>query len=319
MFVTATSFKIKPLCAAVLAAAWLVALPLQAATDKVHITAETDIKPLVTLTAKESQAMSLAAGRILLHTDNARVAIAIKDKKTALNEIEQGLIFLKVVEKSMPKYKVTTTIKTGDVTYSDEDEVSTRFVSVFNEQFIEDVITPVMQAKTKKPKSHRHQHGHKAGRSPFFEDYSVWRQTTMKLDIVRAANTLSLAKKELEEEHFDNADQALALLQIEGVVFEFDEIELPLTEAADDLKLAQLEVSEGNIDQAQATLKRASDNLKKYESITGESRAKDVRKLHKEIDDLAKSLVKGGHSESSLDKAGKKIASYWDRVVKWFK
>lgn len=269
--------------------------------------------------------MSLAAGRILLHTDNARIAIAIKDKKTALNEIDQGLTLVKVVESTLPRYKVTTKITSGDVTYSDEDEVSRRFVPVFNEQFIEDVIAPVVQAKTKKPRGHGHKgnhykgHSHKTGRSSAIEDYSVWRQATMKLNIVMAADALALAKNELEKGHFDNADLTLALLQAEGVVFEFDEVELPLTEAADDLKLAQLEVSEGKIDQARVTLKRASDNLKKYESITGEIRAKDVRKLQEEIDKLAKSLAKGDHSESTLDKAGKKIASYWERVVKWFK
>lgn len=321
MSVTAMSFKMKPLCSAVLMAALLVTVPVQAASDKARIIAETNIKPLVTLTAKESQAVSLAAGRILLHTDNARIAIAAKDKKMALDEIEQGLRLVKVVDKAMPTYKVTTTIKTGDVTYSDEDEVSTRFVPVFNEQFIEDVIAPVVRArKMEKPKDyHGHKHGHSAGKPMAFEDYSVWRKATMKLDIVEAENALTLAKSELEKGHFDNADLALALLQTNGVVFEFDEIELPLMEAADDLKLAQLEISEGKVEQAQATLKRASDNLKKYERITGESRARDVRELQKEIDSLSKSLAKGGHSESSLEKVGKTIASYWERVVKWFK
>jgi len=316
MSVIDTPFKMKPLCSAILAAALFVTLSAHAAADKARITAETDIKPLVTLSAQESQAMSLAAGRILLHADDARIAIALENKETALKELEQGLTLVKVVENALPKYKVTTTIKTGDVTYSDEDKVSNRFVPVFNEQYIEDVIAPVVQAKTDKSK----RHGHRAGKSPrAIEDYSVWRQSTMKLNIVMADDALNLAKDELGKGHFDNADMALTLLQSEGVVFEFDALELPLTEAADDLKLAQLEVSEGNVDQAQATLKRASDNLKKYESITGESRAKEVRELQKKIDKLAVSLAKGSHSESALGKAGKEIASYWERVVKWFK
>ncbi len=308
-------FKIKPLCSAVLAAALLVSLPAFADTDKARITAETDIQPLAMLSAQESQAMSLAAGRILLHTDNARMAIADKDKKTALKEIEQGLTLVNVIENAIPKYKVTTTITTGDMTYTAEDEVNKRFVPVFNEQYIEDVIAPVVQAKSKKPASH----GHKADGTPSIVDYSIWRQSTMKLNIVMAGDALALAKAELQKGNFDNADVALALLQAEGVVFEFSEAELPLTEAADDLKLAQLEVSEGKTDQAQATLKRASDNLKKYESISGENRAKDVRELHQEIDKLAKSLSKDDHSDNALKKAGKEIASYWERVVKWFK
>ncbi len=316
MSVATVPFKMKPLCGAVIALALLVTFPAQAADGKARITAETDIQPLVTLTDQESQVISLAAGRILLHTDNARIAIAAKDKKTAMEEIEQGLTLVKLVERSLPKYKITTKIKTDDVTYSDEDEVSRRFVTVYNEQFIEDVIAPVVHEKAKTLKG---RHGHKSTNSRFFEDYSVWRQAAMKLNIVMADNALKLARDELEKGNLDNADLTLALLQAEGVVFEFDEVELPLTEAADDLKLAQLELSEGKIDQAQATLKRASDNLKKYERISGDSRAKDVRELQKEIDKLGKSLAKGDHSENTLEKAGKKIASYWERVVKWFK
>ncbi len=315
MSVITIPFKMKPLCSAVLAAALLVTLPVFADADKARITAESNIKPLVTLSAQESQAMSLAAGRILVHTNNARIALAIEDKKTALNEINQGLTLVKVIVNALPKYIVTTTITTGDVTYNAEDEVSKRFVAVFNEQYVEDVIAPVAQAKAKKLKGR----GHRAGKSPFIEDYSVLQKSTMKLNIVMAADALTLAKNELDKGHFDNADMALAMLQAEGVVFEFDVVELPLTEAADDLKLAQLEVSEGKVSQAQATLSRASDNLKKYESIAGESRAKAVRELQKDIDKLTHSLAKGSHSESALKKAEKDIASYWERVVKWFK
>lgn len=264
--------------------------------------------------------MSLAAGRILLHTENARIAIAAEDKKAALNEIKQGLTLVNVVAKALPTYKVTTTITTGDVTYNAEEEVSKRFVPVFNEQYIEDVVAPVVQAKAKNSKGHGFKnHGHKAGKQAFIEDYSIWRQSTMKLNIVMAADALALAKEELEKGNFDNADIALAMLQSEGVVFEFDEVELPLTEAADDLKLAQMEVSEGKIDQAQATLKRASDSLKEYERISSGSRAKDVLDLQKKIDKLASSLANGSHSKSALKKIEKDIASYWEHVVKWFK
>jgi len=310
-----TPFKIKPLCSAVLAAALFVSLPVFAGNDKARIIAETNIQPVATLSEQESQAISLAAGRVLLHTDNARIAIAEENKETALREIGQGLTLVKVIESTIPKYKVTTTIKTGDVTYTDEEEVNKRFVQIFNEQYIQDVIAPVVQAK----KNNLKHHGHKDGHSPAIEDYSVWSQSSMKLNIVMASDALTLARDELKKDHFDNADVALALLQAEGVVFEYSVMELPLTEAADDLKLAQLEISEGKAGQAQATLKRASDSLKKYESISGESRAKEVRKLHKQIDKLARSLAKGDHSESALKKAGKEIASYWERVVKWFK
>ncbi len=314
-----TPFKMKPLYNAVLAAVLFVSLPVSAESDKARIIAEMDIKPVTTLSAQESQAMSLAAGRILLHTDDARIAIADEDKETALKEIEQGLTLTRLIEKTTPKYKVTTTIKAGDITYSDEDDVNKRFVQVFNEQYIEDVIAPVAHARAESSKQASKQSSPEDSSSPALEDYSILGKSTMKLDVVLAGDALALARKELEKGHFDDADIALALLQTEGVIFEFSTVELPLTEAADDLKLAQLEISEGKTDQAQATLKRASDHLKKYEAISGESRAREVRQLNKEINKLSQSLAKGDHSESALEKVGKDISSYWDRVVEWFK
>ena len=41
--------------------------------------------------------------------------------------------------------------------------------------------------------------------------------------------------------------------------------------------------------------------------------------MQREIDKLSQSLARGDHSESALEKASKEIASYWDRVVEWFK
>ncbi len=309
------SIHTKSLCRTVLATALLVSFSAQAASDDARITAETDVKPLVTLSAQESQAMSLAAGRILLHADNARVAIFLEDRKTALDEVNQALTLVEVVENVLPKYKITTKITTGDVTYTDESEVSRRFVSIFDEQYIEDVIAPVVQAKIDKS----NEGDKEADEIVAVVDYSVWRKSAMKLNIDVAEDTLSLAKLELEKGNADTADIALALLQTDGVVFEFVEVELPLVEAADNLKLAQLEISEGSFSQAQATLQRASDNLQIYEEIASDSRAEDVRELHQEIDKLAKSLTEDDHSKSALKKIEDEITSYWQHVVKWFK
>lgn len=146
--------------------------------------------------------------------------------------------------------------------------------------------------------------------------------TGMRLTIpprIIAAHALDLAKTELDKDKSSNADSALAMLQSEGVTFEFDEIEMPLVEAADNLKLAELEISEGKSEEARITLKLASDDLKKYEQITGESRAKEVWELYQNIDKLTESIEKGNNLESALEKAKKEIASYWDRVRKWFK
>ena len=294
------------------------------AADSPRITANTEIKPVVTLSADESRAVSLAAGRILLHTDKARQAISAKDKKTALAEIDKGLTLVKVIERALPKYEVTTEIKSGDIVYNTREEVSDNYVPVFDEQYIEDVVAPVVRAKRKSHAAGMKQWKHtgkknKRRGSPAVEVFSMWRRSSMKLNIGLAADALALAKTELEKDKADAADAALAVLQSEGVIFEFDEVELPLLEAADNLKLAELQIGEGKVAAARATLKLASDDLKRYEQITGESRAKEVRELHHKIDKLIDSMESKNHSGSTLDKSKHEIESYWRHVVKWFK
>ena len=314
---------IKQLSGAALVTALLIALPVQAA-DKPRISAYTDIKPVATLTAGESQALSLAAGRILLHTDKARLAIVKKNKKAALDEINQGLALVEVIENALPKYKVTTKIEAGDASYSSEEAVSKRFVTVFDEQYVEDVIAPVVLAKKAAHGSAKSGQGKHAVKKAMksapaaVEEFSEWRRSTMRLNVVLAGDALELAKAELGKDKNDNADSALLLIQSTGVTFEFDEVELPLIEAADNLKLAELEISEGKSAEARMTLKLASDDLKKYEQIAGESRAKEVRELHQKIDKLTATLEKG-NSAGALEKAKKEIASYWEHVVTWFK
>ncbi|NOY70796.1 MAG: hypothetical protein GXP14_00215 [Gammaproteobacteria bacterium] len=323
---TTNQFQLKPLSIAVLATALLVSLPTHA-VDKARITASTDVKPVTILSAQESQALSLAAGRILLHTDKARLAIAREDKSAALNEIDQGLTLVNVIQNAMPKYKVTTKIEAGDITYNADDKVSKNFVAIFDEQYIEDVTEPVIQSKKKaqarntaKPGDGKitAKEGEKKTIAPL-ENFTMWRHSSMRLNITLAADALNLAKIELNKGKNHYADSALALLQSNGVVFELHEMEMPLVEAADNLKLAELEISEGKSEEARITLKLASDDLKKYERITGENRAKEVRKLHQKIDNLSESLEKGDGSKSTLEAAKKEIASYWNRVRKWFK
>ncbi len=54
-----------------------------------------------------------------------------------------------MIENALSKYKVITKIEASGVTYNTEDEVSPRYVIVFDEKNIEDVIKPVVQAKKK--------------------------------------------------------------------------------------------------------------------------------------------------------------------------
>ena len=111
------------------------------------ITANADIKPVATLTDKEALAVSFAAGRVLQHVENARLAILDKKTDKALKQVEQGLKLIGIIESTVPKLKVTTDITSGNMSYHNEDEVAQRYVSMFNESYVEDILTPVVQAK----------------------------------------------------------------------------------------------------------------------------------------------------------------------------
>jgi hypothetical protein len=130
---------------------------------------------------------------------------------------------------------------------------------------------------------------------------------------------LESAKDALYDGKNENADDALLVLQTHGVTFSTFSVELPLVEAADNLKLAQLQARDGMHAEALTTLKLASDDLKKYEGLTGESRAKEVRKLHQEIDKLTKSLEAKKDLKRELEKAEGQISSWWETAVRWLK
>jgi hypothetical protein len=103
------------------------------------------------------------------------------------------------------------------------------------------------------------------------------------------------------------------------VIFSFNEVELPLVEATDNLKLAQLQAKAGEHTEALATLKLASDDLKRYERITGESRGKEVRALYQEIDNFTKSHEGEKDLKKAMENSENMISSWWERAVKWFK
>ena len=145
-------------------------------------------------------------------------------------------------------------------------------------------------------------------------DYSA-----VKLDTGLAKRMFDLAKKDLAEGKTAEADAAMLAIQVQGVIFEYDEVELPLEEAADNLKLAEIEMKEGRHQEAKAALNVAVDELKKYEKKAGEGRAADVKALHDEITKLTSELDKGKPSETDQKKHASTISGWWHRATSWLR
>ena len=51
---------------------------------------------------------------------------------------------MKIIDCVLPHFKVKTQISSGDISYADEDDVTPRFVTLFEEIDRHDVISPVI-------------------------------------------------------------------------------------------------------------------------------------------------------------------------------
>jgi len=287
-----------------------------------RISSKVNSQPVAVLTDKEAAEVSLAAGRILKHISQARTAIREKKKDEAAAHVAQGLKLVALIDNVLPHSKVKTEIKSGDLVYTDEDDVTASYVTLFDELERRDFISPIVQAKKEAEHKHRQNHGKEAAVKEAPAALAVSHvdlvYSTAKLDIDLARHMLNRAKRDLDEGKTEPADEALLALQSEGVLFLYAEIDLPLEEAADNLKLAEIEMKEGRQAEAKAALHVAIDELKRYEKLVGEKRSTEVKALHQEIDKFTAELGKGELSEADRQKHASRISEWWQRATKWF-
>ena len=288
-----------------------------------RISSKVELEPVAALTDKESREVSFAAGKVLKHVAQARNAIREKKQDEAASHVAQGLKLIAIVDGVLPHSKVKTEIKSGDLVYTDEDDVTARYVTLFDELERRDIISPIVQAMSEAERKQQPNDGKNAEAKQAPEALAVSRAdiiySTAKLDVDLARHMLHRAKRDLDDGKTEPADVALLALQSEGVLFEFEEIDLPLTEVADNLKLAEIEMKEGSLEEAKAVLHVAMDELKRYEKLVGDKRGADVKALHQEIDKLTAELGKGSLSETDRQKGAAKISEWWHRATKWLK
>ncbi len=277
---------------------------------KGRITSTIDTSQTTKLTAEESQAVSVAAGRILKHVNDARVALKEEKTNSALEHIAKGLTLVQIIEQTVPPIKVEANIQAGDLKYYHEEEKHQTLIPIFDELDQVDVVGPITSVTQEKTQI---SDGKPTG--PALVSYSGIEFTSLDLNLPLAKRNLIRAQKSLEDNKSDAADTTLRDIQNRGVLFSLIEEHLPLREVANNLKLAEYEFKYGHATDAKSSLRVASDVLKGYEKNVGEHRAKDVKKLHQEIDDLSGKLDQQQDREGVL----KKMASWWDRVAKWLK
>jgi hypothetical protein len=288
-----------------------------------RILSKVEVQSAAALSEEEAEQVSFAAGRILKHIAQARDAIREGKKDAATGHVEQGLKLVTIIDSVLPHHKVKTEIKSGELLYKDEDDVAPRYVTLFDELERRDIISPVWQAKKEAARPGARGDAAQPDTDKPPEGIVVTRAdmaySAAKLDVALAGYMLGRAKRELHEGKPENADNALLAVQARGVLFEYEEVELPLEEAADNLKLAETEMKEGREDAAEMALRVAIDELKRYEKLVGENRAAEVQALHREIARLSAELEKVSPSEAQREKYAAKISEWWQRATKWFK
>lgn len=310
---TLTAFCMVPLALAPMARA--------AASKDAEPTATQDVEWGPELSPSASAAVSLAAGRVLKHTDAARQALAASEKDDATAQVDQALTLLRIIEGALPVDKVTTDISAGDATYHAEDQETTRYVPIFDELSIVDVVTPVEQARaeaamaTPAGDDAAKSAEAKPAKPEGLDDYSAVRHTFLTLDRVVAQRALSQAKAALGKDETEAADSALLALQTRGVTFQVTEVELPLVEAADDLTLAQVEIDQGDAAAARESLARASGRLEAYATMSGDARSHEVKTLRRDLDELTKQI--DGADASVLASAKDRVHTWWSQVTDW--
>jgi hypothetical protein len=288
-----------------------------------RISSTIEINSAAAISAKEADEISFAAGRILKHVVQARHALADRKKDEASCHVDQGIKLIAIIDHVLPHSKVKTEIKSGDHTYVDEDDVTPRYLTIFDELERRDIISPIVQAKKEveqsKPAAQASSSEAKGTNVPIAVSHADIVYSTAKLDIELTRRALSQAKRSLEADNFEQADKALLTLQSQGVLFEFAEIDLPLTQVAENLKLAEIELKAGRHDEAKAALHVAMDELKQYEKLVGDKRGIEVKTLHHEIDKLASELDKGPLSETERQKLVAKISEWWHTATTWMR
>jgi hypothetical protein len=272
----------------------------QAAAQE-RISSDVNILPKSKLTNKEKRAISLAAARILTHVNHARVAIRRKDEQTALSHAEKALLLAKIVENATPALQVSSTIKSGDLLYTSNEQVQQLIVPVYTE--LDETASVAFQVKRAK----RESGSIPSESNPIVGDAQL-QYTSILLDVGEAKHALTEAVDALKRNEGNAADRALLSIQ-EDVTFEFDETDVPLVKARGHLVDAARKVALQEYKEAREALLKAAGAVENYTAQTSEGLESRTRNLADEITHLA------GRLDERKEKAVESINAFWEQLV----
>ena len=288
---------------------WMVESVADAAKPKV--TTRRSVKVLGTLTLKDREEMSRAAGHMLKHIYKARLAVSHKDKKKALEQVGQAIQLSRIVKKVMPRYVVETRMESGGLVYKDKDTVQPLLVPLYDELDRVDLMEPMHTAKQGRAKRVK-----APGDLDVVEEVDLVHAATV-MDVKWATAKLWTAKYYLDRTKWDRADENLKLSQ-QSVTVEEDLAPMPLAEAADNIAFARSLINKGRNKHAAVALRAASGELARYQKGADKARAKEVKALRAELDTLQKKLdndkaLSAGEKTAAANQAG----GWWRKLIPW--
>ena len=179
---------------------------------------------------------------------------------------------MEIINAALPASTVTTEIKSGKLTYQDNDLVKPTFVPIYREYDTVDVISPITAQKQAKGPAVVS----KSGTVPE-ETYAGFDYTGIKLNLGLAKRDLQAAEDLIKQKDTKAATATLQDILVTGVIFEYSTMDQPLVRAMDNLRLAESELKANHPDAAKIALIGRIDALKNYEKLTNDTRSKEVR------------------------------------------
>lgn len=276
---------------------------------RTEVTSETKGK----LNQEDRRQVSLLVAQVFQHVDEARRALDADDSDRANREVNKGREAIKAVRALLP----TTTVHTqttgpgGKVIYDDTRAVQENRIPLYEGMLHARTLAPILAAQRDSVEV--------AG-VRVVESEAISTEVTVDLNRVEAQ--VAKAAKALEGKKWDDASEALAVAQIQGVDFRFRKEDTPLAEARDAIWLAKRALEENNATQARANLDVARQRLEIFRQVLPDDQRKVVTQLMSEVNQLDANLRQ--ETTQPADRAertrqGNSVARWWDQVNGWFK
>lgn len=264
-----------------------------------RISSDFKVTPVSTWTKNEKRAVSVAAGEVLGQVQQARSDIQYNNGRNALKHLEKGLLLLKIIDGVLPEYSVSTQIKSGDITYRDEEKLKQFIVPLYGE--LDQMLGLTHSVRTAKREALRKQSSEPAQEPelPF---------TSSFLDVRDARHLLDQAAAAVKRGDTQGADKYLASLQ-EHVTFQYDVVDVPLATARRSLLEAARMVAADSYPRAKQELLRAAASLEIYRTQVGQGTDKDLDSVLADVRKLTGTLEE--KKQGTLET----IRNLWERVA----